>query len=342
MLRCHIIWSATKSSGSSYYDTLLMSDVKYTDMRLLRNPARSRIHRPINRGGVCCSVSLGHILSTGLILLLTLSCSKNPVLRVDVIAEDSGFGRSEIAGTDFRHVLYTHLPDSPVDTVHVYLGGDGSPWNGRYRVNTDPTPRNPVALKLMAADPSPSVYLGRPCYHGFAGQPPCTPADWTGARYSEAVVGSLFAALETLIQQYKINNIILIGYSGGGTLAMLLARRLEQTRAVITVAGNLDTDGWTALHGYTPLYLSMNPKTEPALPGGIFQLHLSGELDKVIPPSLTRSAIDSSNVRNVKFEIIEGFDHACCWVEHWPEILSKFFAGHENNHTVSKAWNNGK
>ena len=46
-------------------------------------------------------------------------------------------------------------------------------------------------------------------------------------------------ALETWLKKKGYSELVLIGYSGGGALAMLLAERIR-VRAVITVAANLD------------------------------------------------------------------------------------------------------
>lgn len=53
-------------------------------------------------------------------------------------------------------------------------------------------------LRLMALDPAPSVYLGRPCYHGLAA--PCRARRSFGrARYSARVLDSMAAALRSLL-----------------------------------------------------------------------------------------------------------------------------------------------
>ena len=69
----------------------------------------------------------------------------------------------------------------------------------------------------------------------------------------------------------------MIGYSGGGTLAQLVAEKFTQTRAVVTLAGNLDLAAWVQLHDYTPLGGSLNPAERPPLPGHILQIHYVGK-----------------------------------------------------------------
>jgi pimeloyl-ACP methyl ester carboxylesterase len=67
-------------------------------------------------------------------------------------------------------------------------------------------------------------------------------------------------ALEGLVGDNNL--VLLIGHSGGA-LAILLAARVPQVVAVVTIAGNLDTDVWTKLHGYLRLQGSLNPIAAP-------------------------------------------------------------------------------
>jgi hypothetical protein len=175
-------------------------------------------------------------------------------------------------------------------------------------------------LRLMALDSAPSVYLGRPCYFGLAETPPCSPEFWTTARYSELVVASMQAALRRILADGQFVDLVLIGHSGGGTLAMLLADRMAQTRALITVAGNLDTATWAALHHYSPLAESLNPALLPPLPRTIYQLHLIGERDRQVTPALIRPVILKQS--SAQLQVIENFDHVCCWQDMWPNVLA--------------------
>ena len=132
--------------------------------------------------------------------------------------------------------------------------------------------------------------LSRPArYHGFATQPGCNPALWTDRRYADEVVASLAAALGRLAGREQ--PLVLIGYSGGGTLAMLLAPRLPTVVAVVTVAANLDIATWAELHHYRPLVGSLNPADQRPLDPRILQLHFAGELDYRVPPQLIQAAL---------------------------------------------------
>jgi hypothetical protein len=238
------------------------------------------------------------------------------------LADAHGLQADRIDGNGFRHLVLHRRgrgPAGPSAPLHVYIEGDGVPWAARTRVSPDPTPRNPLALRLMLLDPGPSLYLGRPCYHGAAREPPCRPWLWTHGRYGDEVVEAMAAALARAVGGQEARPLTLIGYSGGGVLAMQLARRVPRVRTLVTIAANLDTDAWTELHGYSPLAGSPNPARMPALPARIGQLHIVGSRDTEVPPALARRALrdrPSARIREVA-----GADHRCCWDAQWPRLL---------------------
>jgi len=259
---------------------------------------------------------------TGIVSLLAACAS--PAQRVDEQAQELGLVRQILWGTDFAHVAYRNDGSDQAGLLHVYLEGDGVPWLTPYRVAADPTPREPLALELMAQDPAPSLYLGRPCYHGQSGTPPCHPLLWTSRRYGPEVVDSMAAALTGFLSRSRHDGIVFIGYSGGGTLAMLLAERFPQTRAVVTVAGNLDIERWAAWHAYGPLQGSLNPAARPPLRSTIAQLHFVGDHDDNVPADLMHFVVSQQPC--ARFIIIDTFDHACCWRNTWPSILAQLRA----------------
>lgn len=228
--------------------------------------------------------------------------------------------RHSLMAGHFPLIYYTRPSDKEGDTLHIYIGGDGVPWQNKIFVTEDPGPYNPLVLQLMRQDSKPSIYLGRPCYQGQAKRPPCQPQYWTSARFSEAVIHSMKVAIEQLMTQYQYRKLVLIGYSGGGTLAVLLASRLPQTTTVVTIAGNLDTGAWTDYHHYSALSESLNPTTQRPLSSTIMQIHLQGRLDKNIPPGLTAAYIEQQ--ANVKILTYDHADHSCCWQRYWPDVLS--------------------
>jgi len=257
--------------------------------------------RPVGRCGRA-------LLSLAVICLLTACAS--PVAINDRFAAEQGLDRSLVSGAGFSHVVYTQ--SAGLGSVwHIYIEGDGQPWQSRYQVAHDPTAAMPLLLRLMQQDAAPRIYLGRPCYQGMVAEAACKPWVWTHGRYSEAVIASLQLALNKLIQRHGISELALIGHSGGGALAMLLAERIPRTRQVVTLAGNLDTQAWTRKQGYSELAGSLNPARRPALPSRIRQLHFQGAEDRSLPagmPGVIR---------------LEGVGHTAGWEAVFCEILSR-------------------
>ena len=99
---------------------------------------------------------------------------------------------------------------------------------------------------------------------------------------------------------------------------MLLARRLPQTRRVVTLAGNLDPRAWTALHHYTPLEPLVDPLDGGPLPATVQQLHVAGGKDRNVPASLVQDAARVLGATDVR--IVPEADHVCCWREQWTAL----------------------
>ncbi len=250
--------------------------------------------------------------------LSLLGCA--PHLRLDRQAAHLELRLDRITGTQFQHRIYRKGSACAEGRVHVYLEGDGLAWLPGGRIAADPTPPSSCLLPLMAMDPAPSVYLGRPCYHGLARTGPCHPMLWTQARYGETVLESMAAALGKLTD-HSACRAVLIGFSGGGTLAMLLAARMpERIAGVVTLAGNLDIEAWTRKHGYTPLDRSLNPAHLPPLPAAIFQIHVAGDRDDNIP--LVSIAHEAARQRGARLLVLPGMAHACPDEAVWRGILT--------------------
>jgi len=258
-------------------------------------------------------------LLLALLGLLSAGCA-SPSARFDRIAAADHFGRAVMQGGRFEHVIYRRDAQvEPSRQLHVYLGGDGSPWSGN-RPSGDPTPREPLALRLMALDPGRGIYVGRPCYHGLHRGAPCDSKDWTSARYSSAVIDSMAVVINEWVRTAAVEEVVLIGYSGGGAIAVLLAPRVSAVSAVITVAANLDTDAWVAHHRFDPLTGSLNPALQPPLPVSVRQIHLVAENDRIVPPA-TSQRFFHANATAARYSYAD-FDHRCCWETVWPEVLA--------------------
>ncbi len=263
--------------------------------------------------------------SLSCLLLLLGACAGLPTKNLQSVAAKSGHKESVVESTRFKHRVFSNQKNALNGVLNVYLEGDGLPWVFRYFVVSDPTPRSPMMLHLMERDENAAVYIGRPCYNGFARSEGCSSVLWTAGRYSTAVVSSMVEVLRGEMLKQGATSLNLFGHSGGGALAMLMAEQLSETRSVVTLAGNLDTDAWTSLHGYSPLFTSLNPSKRAPLDRRVTQVHLMGGLDRNIPPTLARQWITSQP--NSYGVIFEDFDHSCCWNSQWRSIVRQVTRG---------------
>lgn len=250
-------------------------------------------------------------------MLLMLSGCAAPWQQLDEVAAQGGLSKRIIAGSEFDEVVYRRALAAAAGPLIVFLEGDGLPWAGPKTVSADPTARNPIGLRLALETPGNVAYLARPCYQEFTHGRGCDSALWTQKRYAPEVVVSMASAIRALDSK-GTTPIWLVGYSGGGTLAVLIAPRIASVERVITVAADLDTDAWTAVHHYIQLTGSLNPAQLAPLPARIQQVHLYGGHDvNIAPGTIQRFSEGQPSASTLR---LASFDHVCCWVRDWPQI----------------------
>lgn len=202
--------------------------------------------------------------------------------------------------------------------LHIYLEGDGRPWTWWNQPAADPNSYQLTALRLMQLDKNDSIYLNRPCYGTHLMAEDCHPHLWTAERYSDDIVSALNQGLNQIQKHFQATELVLIGHSGGGTLAMLLAQRRNDVVAVVTLAANLDHSAWTQHLNYFPLDGSLNA-IDVDLPTNVLRWHFAAGLDQQVPAELVKSA--AAQDPHAQFQLFEQFDHFCCWIQVWPSIL---------------------
>lgn len=235
-------------------------------------------------------------------------------------AAQYGLQQSTIKTDAFDLTVFTNgLVNTDASSLHVYIEGDGQPFIQKRYINRDPTSRKGVALELLALDDTPSVLIGRPCYHQPNARNCQDSKWWTSHRYSQEVVDAMTQAL----QQLNIKHLptTLIGHSGGGALAMLVATEIKEITNIVTINANINPREWTQHHGYTPLFGSLNPIDYFQTIEQIHQLNLIGEQDKNIPYSTWLKQLNKP--ANSEVRIIPNFTHSCCWKKLWPNILNE-------------------
>ncbi len=259
------------------------------------------------------------LLSIGLLGLG--ACSSTASRHNDALARSYGYHSEPRHSGRFLHQLYFYRITPISKELHVYIEGDGVAWLNRHTIAPDPTSHDPLMLQLMHQDNKASLYLGRPCYGLTVRDPKCSPHYWTFGRYAPEIIDSMASVLTTVIEQHRVERLRFFGHSGGGTLAVLLARRFPQTRSVVTIAANLDTDAWAQHHHFSPLSRSLNPAREPPVPADILQWHLAGGRDRNIPPDMLRNAVDKTPTSLVC--TLQTFGHHCCWEKIWTQVLQE-------------------
>ncbi len=263
-------------------------------------------------------------LLISLSLLLSGCISVDPNTAAQQIAVQGGL-TSEKFDADPLPIVGWHRITPPVKTLHVYIEGDGFAWKNRTTPSDNPTPRNPVGLKLAAADKHTSVlYLARPCQ--FIGSPlpaSCSVNIWTQDRFSPAVIDAMNAALNRAVQHYPGVRIDLTGYSGGGNIAALLAARRSDVRSLRTVAGNLDVAYVNVLHHVTPMPAAKSAIESASALRNLPQIHFSGGDDTTVPPAVARRFQQAVGGNCTRVEAIEGMTHGSDWAAIWPQLLAQ-------------------
>lgn len=235
-------------------------------------------------------------------------------------ALQQGFRPTWIDSSPFRLLALTRQ-HGPSTTLTVYIEGDGAAWRSPYHPPRDPTPPRPLALALAMADNAPLVvYLGRPCqYLTEAELATCNNAYWLARRFAPEVIAAYDGAITSLRTQFGANHVRLIGYSGGGVIAALLAAQRDDVERLITIAAPLALTAWTTQQGYSALDGSLDPATATPRHTLRSALHFAGSADDIVPPAIVRRFVDRAGGR---LEIVAGFDHSCCWQREWPRLLS--------------------
>lgn len=206
----------------------------------------------------------------------------------------------------------------------VYIEGDGRPYVSIDRVSTDPTPLDPIALRLAAQDGGPNViYLARPGQYNRAwAHGKQMPAEyWTRKRFSSDVIDAYGAALDNIKAYHTVSSFRLVGYDGGAAIAAILASQRADILSLQTVAGNLDPQTMARSHNIRPLDGSLNPVDFAPKIASLPQRHFIGKLDRVVPPSVYSSFAQSAgDGRCMNVTLVSGADHELGWAEQWKVL----------------------
>ncbi len=267
-----------------------------------------------------------------LALLALAGCAVTNTARLaeaDNVAAANGFTKKIVKGGDFFLTTYQKVSNNR-DPFVFYIESDGHAFTS-YGVSDDPTPYHPNLLKLAVLDTRPNViYVARPCqYTPMELNPRCRESAifWTTKRLSEEVVVSTNSVINSINNGKSFS---LVGYSGGGGIAVLVATRNNNVKDIITIAGNLDIVGFSDFHsGGTPsnpqnrqLADSLNPLDYATKVNNIPQLHLSGGMDRIVPPFIAANYTNASSSPCVHQKTYSNCTHSKGWDSLWNDILN--------------------
>ncbi|MCK5892852.1 MAG: hypothetical protein KAG53_00255 [Endozoicomonadaceae bacterium] len=255
-------------------------------------------------------------------IILTGGCATPPNHQAMIIhLAQSLNASSEVLDTRYFPLQTFQALSRSNSTLRVYIEGDGQAWISRYRASQDPIPYELTLSELMHQDTySERVYLARPCQ--FVWSEYCEIPVWTSLRYSQPMVDALNEALDKLKIKGPYQHIELIGFSGGGTLALLLAAGREDVTSVRTVAGNLSPHFVNRFHGVSATPDSLDPTNFSTTLATIPQLHFIGGKDSII----TSDVYDNyrsffSQKQCLLYYVNPDAGHHSKWKDSWLELL---------------------
>lgn len=259
-----------------------------------------------------------------ILFLLFNGCTNKiftPEQRLKILLNIDSNLKADYIKTEFFTLYSLQKISKPCKDINIYIEGDGLAWLTRSKISDNPTPINPVALKLMKQDDSScKIYLARPCQ--YISSSLCKKRYWTSARFHSKIIQSYQIALNKIKKKYKNTTFKLIGFSGGGAVALLTAAKRNDINQIVTIAGNLNHDIWTQIHNNTPLTDSLNPIDYINNVKNIDQVHLIGTYDKIIPKEVALSYAEIFPY-NHKIKLIDiDSNHTCCWNKVFSSIIN--------------------
>lgn len=244
--------------------------------------------------------------------------------HADSLAQPAGLHREVLTAGDFKLTAFSRVTrtDKP---VRIYIEGDGLAWVSRTEPSLDPTPVAATGLALAAVDSMENVvYLARPCqYTPMQDNPHCEMAYWTGRRFAPEVVAAMDEAVGQVASRVPGQPVELVGYSGGGAIAVLVAARRRDVASLRTVAGNLDVEYVNRLHRVSPMPASRNPIDVARRVATIPQIHFSSSQDAVVPPEVARRFAQAAGGTCVKTPVVADVAHDGDWARRWRVLLAQ-------------------
>ncbi len=223
------------------------------------------------------------ILASFLLIVLA-GCSSMP-------RTPDGFIERDVQTEHFSVPVWESTELRNGKTIRFYIEGNGNP-----------TPADPMALKLAAKDPYINVVvLSRPCQ--YSQNKLCENTDiWTRQQYSPEILREMEEIVVYYIQKYKAPDVEFVAYDGGAPIAFNLALQLGRVNKVVTVAGILDMDSYAIQNGLPAYVNAKNPMKSISQLSQIPQIHYVGGKDKETTPAMAERFV--SKLQNPKMALV--------------------------------------
>lgn len=256
-------------------------------------------------------------------MLLLASCSMpNGNQRLETIREHNNEQKfiEKIYRTSYIDI-YSLNKIKNSEKVIVYIEGDGVSWVDRFTISSNPTPIDPFAFRMAKIDTNDNViYLARPCQ--YIQNSNCDNNEiWTISQYSEGILSSYRAIIDSLSAFKEIH---IVGYSGGAGVALYLgSSNNKKIKSIRTIAGNINNNELIELGNYTPPKDSVNFNTIEKNIKNISQIHYFGRNDKVIPKDLHLNFIKRNKGNScIKIKEVQA-THNDGWSNFWKTNYNK-------------------
>jgi hypothetical protein len=237
----------------------------------------------------------------------------------------------EVNGTVVTIYENSYKPGQP---ARIFIAGEGPTGFWSY----SDTPVNHTALHIATRDTATNrIFMGRPCQYNFAKL--STPSngckdDLSGDnRYSPEVIAAMSGALDVIKKRYGLTGFELVGYQGGGVIALALALDRNDVINVRTIDTPLDTYYVSSLMPENEnLSGSVNPVGFASRISQVPQIHFFDdskktnmlEQEKTLPYTamIDRYASAAGNTQCMSFHKVNLNDDSIHYPDQWKALLT--------------------
>ncbi len=224
-------------------------------------------------------------IATLLMVFILAGCSGIP-------RTPDGFQARDVQTEHFSILTWESNELKTGKTIRFYIEGNGNP-----------TPNEPMALKLAVKDPYINVIaLSRPCQ--YSQNSLCKNEDiWSRQQYNPEVMRELEEVVVYYIQKYKAPDVEFVAYDGGAPVAFHLAQQLGRVNKIVTIAGILDTTAYANQNNLPPFVNARNPIDSAKKISQIPQIHFVGGKDRQTTHAMAERFV--SKLQNPKLALVK-------------------------------------